>query len=49
MWDYIHAVFGEVNASELALVAIIYLAVVAYTWAPRIGEAVGGMFDQDEE
>lgn len=49
VWDYIRAVFGEVTVNELVLVGIIYLAVVAYSWAPRIGEAVGGMFDQDEE
>lgn len=48
MWDYLSAIFGEVNANELALVAVIFFCVLAYGWAPKAGEWLGGMFDQDE-
>ena len=42
------AVFGQVTVNELILVAIIFACVLAYGWAPKAGEFIGGMFDQDD-
>jgi hypothetical protein len=47
VWDYVSTLLGEVTANELALVAIIFFCVLAYTWAPKAGELIGEMFDQD--
>jgi hypothetical protein len=49
VWDWLRSAFGEVTQNELILVAIIFLCIVAYTWAPRLGEAAAGLFESDEE
>ena len=42
-------VFGKATVEEVALVAIIFFCVLAYGWAPKVGEAVGALFERDEE
>ncbi len=49
MWDSLRTIVGEVSSVELVLVGIIFSCVLGYTWAPRLGEAVFGLFDEDEE
>ncbi len=49
VWEYLRTILGEVNADELVLVGIIFSAVVAYTWAPKLGESIGALFEQDED
>jgi len=48
MWDFVRSALGEANRFELALALVFFFTVVLYSWAPRIGEAVGGLFDEDE-
>ncbi len=49
MWDFLRTVFGEVTVDELVIVGIIFFSVLAFGWAPKAGELVGGVFEQDEE
>lgn len=44
MWDAVRGLFGEVTTSEVALVAVVFVAIVAYSMAPRLGERLGGLF-----
>ncbi len=49
VWDTLRAVFGRATADELALVGLIFFCVLAYGWAPKAGEWVGGLFDPGDE
>ena len=49
MWDFVSASLGTVTVRELVLVGLIFVCVLAYGWAPKVGEAVGAMFDRDED
>jgi len=44
--DVLHTLFGEVSHSEAAVIALFFAAILMFAWAPRIGEAIGGMFDE---
>ena len=48
MWETVRAILGEATTNEVLLVALFFVCVMLFSWAPRIGEAVGGLFDQDE-
>lgn len=49
MWELARDWLGDVSPNELALVAVIFAAVLLYSWAPRIGAAVGGLFEGGDE
>jgi hypothetical protein len=49
VWDWLRSLFGEVTRNEVILVAIIFLCIMAYSWAPRLGEAAAGLFEGDED
>ncbi len=49
MWELVRSVFGEVTANELILVALMFSCILCYGLAPRLGELIGGMFDQDAD
>jgi len=36
---------GEITSQEVGVFILIFFAVVMYSWAPRIGEAVGALFE----
>ena len=48
MWDFVRTVLGEATWDEVALVAVFFLIILFYTWAPKIGEAVGGALGSDD-
>ncbi|MEZ4447717.1 MAG: hypothetical protein R3B72_52055 [Polyangiaceae bacterium] len=45
MWDWVRSVLGEASKTEIALAGVFVLCVTGFNWAPRIGEAIGGMFE----
>jgi hypothetical protein len=49
MWDFVRSLLGDLTFNELALVVLIFASVLLFSWAPRIGEAVGAAFDADDE
>ncbi len=49
MWDWLHAMMGDVTAGEAGLVAVLFTLIMLFSWAPRIGQAVGSWFDGDDE
>jgi hypothetical protein len=49
VWNFLSGLFGEVTPSELVLVAVLFAAILLFSWAPRLGEAVGGLFDDEDE
>lgn len=50
MWDTVRTFLGSASASEFALAALFFLCIVSFTWAPRIGESIGGLLEtQDDE
>ena len=49
MWDLVRSLLGDASPNELALAGLIFAAVILYSWAPRIGEAVGALFESDDE
>lgn len=46
MREVLNTFFGDVSNSEAAVIALFFAAVLLYSWAPRIGEAIGEMFDE---
>ena len=46
--QYLKSVFGAVSNHELWVVGLIVLAILAYSWAPKMGEAVGLMLAGQE-
>jgi hypothetical protein len=44
--DWLRSVFGEASSVEIALVCTWFLVVVLYRQVPRLGEAIGGLFDR---
>lgn len=49
VWDDVRMIFGEATPNEVLLVVIFFFCIVSFTWAPRVGEALGGLFTSDEE
>jgi hypothetical protein len=49
MWTWIQQVLGNVTRGELALVAVLSITILMFSWAPKIGEALGGLADPDDE
>ena len=49
MWEYVRTLLGEVTMDEVALAAVLVVCVLGFSWAPRIGEALGGLFEQDRD
>jgi hypothetical protein len=47
MLDWLRATFGEITLEEFALAMCLFLFVRLYTWAPQLGEALGGFFGGD--
>jgi hypothetical protein len=47
--EFVRSVFGEASWNEVALVGVFFACVLFFGWAPRIGEAIGGMFEEPEE
>ena len=44
----LRSVLGEASTNELALVGLFFLLILGFNWAPRIGEAIGGLFEEPE-
>jgi hypothetical protein len=44
--DWFQQILGDATASELTLVAAVFVTILAFSWAPRIGSTVGGWFDR---
>jgi hypothetical protein len=44
VWDFVRTFLGDITESELLLVGIIFLCVLGFSWAPRLGEALSGVF-----
>jgi hypothetical protein len=47
--QWIRQLLGNVTGGELGLVGILFGAIVLFSWSPRIGEALGGLVDSDDE
>ncbi len=48
MWETARTAFGEATTDEVVLVALFFVCVVLFSWAPRIGEAMGGLFEPSD-
>jgi hypothetical protein len=46
--EWVRALLGDVTTGEVALVGVIFGVIVLFSWAPRIGEAIGGLFDRND-
>lgn len=44
----LRSALGEASPNEIALVGLFFLLILGFTWAPRIGEAVGSLFEEPE-
>ena len=49
MWDTLRTFLGEATFDEVALAALFFLCIVSFTWAPRLGEAIGGLFETPDD
>ena len=53
MWELsrsvLHSTVGEATWAEVILVALLFVIILMFTWAPQIGEAAGGIFEGDDE
>ncbi|MBM4358058.1 MAG: hypothetical protein FJ096_08095 [Deltaproteobacteria bacterium] len=49
MRDWLQQFLGDATGNELTLVAAIFVTIVAFSWAPRLGRTVGGWFDRPED
>lgn len=49
MPEWLRLLLGEVTANELLLVGLLFLCVLAFSGAPALGEAVGGLFDEADD
>jgi len=49
VWDWLHAMMGDVTAGEAGLVAVLFTLIVLFSWAPRIGQALGSWLDSEED
>jgi hypothetical protein len=47
MREWMEQVLGEVSRGEVLLVAAVFVTILAFTWAPRVGATVGSWFDRD--
>lgn len=45
---WIRTLLGDVSVNEIALVAVVFALILLFTWAPRIGEAIGGFLGGDD-
>jgi hypothetical protein len=46
MLSWLRSVFGEASWLEIVLVCVWFGVVMLYRQIPRLGEAVGGLFDR---
>lgn len=44
MLDFLGSILGEASLTEIALVGLFFVLVLGFTWAPRLGEALGELF-----
>ncbi len=44
----LRTVLGEATTNEIALVGLFFVLVLGFTWAPRIGDALGGWFEDPD-
>jgi len=44
--SWLRSVFGEASWLEIALVCVWFAVVMLYRQIPRLGEAIGGLFDR---
>ncbi|MBI4705026.1 MAG: hypothetical protein HY744_28300 [Deltaproteobacteria bacterium] len=49
MWEIARSLLGEVTGGEIALVVAVFALVLLYFRAPQIGEAIGGLFERDDD
>jgi hypothetical protein len=49
MWETVRRFLGSATSDEIALAAIFFLCIVGFSWAPRVGEALGSLFDAPED
>ena len=49
MWDLFRYVLGEATMTEVALSGVFFGVILLFTWAPLLGEAVGAMFEGDDD
>jgi len=45
VWDWLRSVFGDASHRELVLAGVWCVAVLLNTHVPRLGEAIGGLFE----
>lgn len=45
MREWLQVLVGDFTAGELTLVVIVFGTIVAFSWAPRLGAALGGWMD----
>jgi len=48
VWDWLRSVLGETTTGEVVLAAVLFICVLGFSWMPRIGEAVGALFDDPD-
>ena len=48
MWETVRTALGETTRDEVLLVALFFVCVLLFGWAPRIGEALGGLFEPSD-
>jgi hypothetical protein len=46
--ETLRTIFGQASPTELALVGLFFAMVLGFTWAPVLGEAIGGIFDDED-
>ena len=49
MSTWLQSILGSVTVSEIALVGLLFGSILLFSWAPRLGEAVGGWFDDPQQ
>lgn len=49
MWETVRRFLGSATSDEVALAVIFFFCIVGFTWAPRIGEALGGLFEGPDD
>jgi hypothetical protein len=44
--DWVQQILGNATGSEMTLVAIVFAAILGFSWAPRIGATIGSWFER---
>ncbi len=49
MWDVVRSIFGEATVDEVALTGVLFVVILLFSWAPQLGEAIGNLFEGDDD